>query len=99
MQDTIVRWSASKGVARVAERLPATFSEQVLEMVMNLFSVHFIAAATLYDLPAVAESTWHGACLACAEMARRGLVPSNKLPDLLGWMSKVCLFPGIGDCD
>ena len=85
----MVRWSASKGVARIAERLPATFAEQVLETVMNLFSIHSAATASLYDLPSIAESTWHGACLACAEMARRGLVSRNQLPELLDWSSKV----------
>ncbi|KIL67806.1 hypothetical protein M378DRAFT_191353 [Amanita muscaria Koide BX008] len=91
-KDTVVRWSASKGVARIAERLPATFVEQVLETVMNLFSIHSAAVASLYDLPSIAESTWHGACLACAEMARRGLVSHNQLPELLDWLSKALYF-------
>ena len=43
----------------------------------------------MYDLPAIAESTWHGACLASAEMARRGLVPAGQLTDLIEWLSKV----------
>ncbi|KAG6814258.1 hypothetical protein H0H92_015373 [Tricholoma furcatifolium] len=72
-KDTIVRWSAAKGIARISERLPLFFSDQILETILGLFSIHSIAAANLYDLPAIAESTWHGACLACAEMSRRGL--------------------------
>ncbi|KAF8631788.1 hypothetical protein AX17_005003 [Amanita inopinata Kibby_2008] len=91
-KDTIVRWSAAKGVARVAERLPRAFADQVLEMVMSLFGIHSVTAATMYDLPAVAESTWHGACLASAEMARRGLVARSKLPELLDWLSKALYF-------
>jgi hypothetical protein len=76
-------------VARIAERLPAAFMEQVLETVMNLFSIHSVAVASMYDLPAIAESTWHGASLACAEMARRGLVSKGRLPELIEWLSKV----------
>ncbi|KAA1469978.1 TBCD protein [Dentipellis sp. KUC8613] len=91
-KDTIVRWSAAKGVASVAERLPADFDEQVLETVMGLFSIHSIAVASLYDMPTVAESTWHGASLACAEMARRGLVRDDKLKELIDWMSKALYF-------
>lgn len=91
-KDTVVRWSAAKGVARIAERLPTDFTDQVLGTVMGLFSIHSIAAASLYDLPAIAECTWHGACLACAEMARRGLVTPKRLPELLDWLSKVVSF-------
>lgn len=56
---------------------------------MGLFSIHSVAAASIYDLPAIAECTWHGSSLACAEMARRGLISSEKLPELLNWLSKV----------
>ncbi|KAG6850743.1 hypothetical protein H0H93_009366 [Arthromyces matolae] len=91
-KDTIVRWSAAKGVARISERLPTDFSDQIMETILNLFSVHSIAAASLYDLPAIAESTWHGACLACAEMTRRGLVAQARLPALIEWLSKALYF-------
>lgn len=91
-KDTIVRWSAAKGVARIAERLPRDFASQILDTVMDMFSIHSVAAATLYDLPAIAESTWHGAALACAEIARRGLVTSDQLPTLIEWISKALYF-------
>ncbi len=89
MQDTIVRYSAAKAVARISERLPSDFSEQVLDNVIQLFSIHSMAAASLYDMPAIAESTWHGTSLACAEMARRALVPDDRLGELIDWMRKV----------
>ena len=89
-KDTIVRYSAAKGIARISERLPADFAEQVLEQVLHLFTIHSIAVASLYDMPSVAEGTWHGACLACAEMARRGLIPDERLAELVGWLNKVC---------
>ena len=88
-QDTIVRWSAAKGTARIASRLPSSFADQVLDTIIKLFSIHSLAAANIYDLPAIAESTWHGACLALAEMARRGLVSEDKLLEVMGWLSKV----------
>ena len=76
-------------MARIAERLPNDFANQVLETVLGLFEIHSISAATLYDLPAIAEGTWHGACLACAEMARRSLIEPQYLPKLIEWLSKV----------
>ncbi|KAH7885271.1 tubulin folding cofactor D C terminal-domain-containing protein [Phlebopus sp. FC_14] len=87
-RDTIVRWSAAKGVGRLSERLPADFAAQVLETILDLFSIHTIAGASVYDMPSIAEATWHGACLASAEMARRALVPPVLLPRLLEWLSK-----------
>ncbi|KAH7912534.1 ARM repeat-containing protein [Hygrophoropsis aurantiaca] len=91
-RDTVVRWSAAKGIARLAERLPIDFSNQVLETILGLFSIHSIAGATVYDMPSIAEATWHGACLASAEMARRGLVLRESLAELLDWLSKALYF-------
>ncbi|KAG1772386.1 TBCD protein [Suillus occidentalis] len=87
-KDTVVRWSAAKGIARLSERLPSDFSSQVLETILGLFSIHSVAGASVYDTPAIAEATWHGASLASAEMARRGLVQTSALGSLLGWLSK-----------
>ncbi|PIL22540.1 hypothetical protein GSI_15229 [Ganoderma sinense ZZ0214-1] len=91
-KDTVVRYSAAKGVARIAERLPADFAEQVLDQVLHLFSIHSAGIASIYDLPSIAEATWHGACLACAEMARRGLIPDERLSELVEWLYKALLF-------
>jgi hypothetical protein len=91
-KDTIVRWSASKSIARISERLPKDFVDQVVETIIGLFAIHSIAAASMYDMPAIAEGTWHGACFALAEMARRGLVAESKLSGLLQWLSKVFML-------
>jgi hypothetical protein len=76
-------------VARIAERLPKDFAHQVLESILGLFDIHSAAAAAIYDLPAVAEGTWHGACLACAELARRSMIEAQYLPKLIDCVSKV----------
>ncbi|GAW05740.1 TBCD protein [Lentinula edodes] len=91
-KDTLVRWSAAKGVARIAERLSTDLADQVLETVLGHFAIHSVTAASLYDVPAIAEATWHGACLACAEMTRRGIVPPERLEKLVGWLSKALYF-------
>jgi hypothetical protein len=88
-QDTVVRWSAAKGVARISERLPREFTRQVVDTVIGLFSIHTIVIASIYDMPSIAESTWHGACLSCAELLRRGLIPHDRLADVIDWMIKV----------
>jgi tubulin-specific chaperone D len=68
--------------------------EQVSETIMGLFDIHSIAVARIYDMPTIAESTWHGACLACAEIARRGLVSDNQMSTLVDWLSKVIYYKG-----
>ena len=92
MEDTIVRWSAAKGMARISERLPGDLAVQVLDTLFGLFSIHSTAETALSDLPEVAEGTWHGACLACAEMARRGVIAPDRLSEFIEWSSKVWVY-------
>ena len=56
----LCRWSAAKGVGRITNRLPKTLADEVLDSLMDIF--------TLRDnMPA-----WHGGCLALAELGRSG---------------------------
>ncbi len=72
-KDTVVRWSASKGVGRLTERLPQNFAQEVVDSVIALFSDRtFQNAAGEWDISCVSDQCWHGACLAVAELARRG---------------------------
>ena len=61
-QDTIVRWSAAKGIGRVVARLEKPEGDDVLNAVLDLFD--------LYE----DSNGWHGGCLALAELSRRGLL-------------------------
>lgn len=38
MQDTVVRWSAAKGIGRITSHLTSALSEEVLSSVSELFS-------------------------------------------------------------
>ncbi|CAJ1420847.1 unnamed protein product [Effrenium voratum] len=66
--DTVVRWAAAKGVGRITNRLSRDFADQVLESLLDrCFSFR------------ETDKSWHGGCLALAELTRRGLL----LPDRL----------------
>ncbi|XP_022155729.1 tubulin-folding cofactor D [Momordica charantia] len=69
--DTVVRWSAAKGLGRVTSRLTSALSEEVLSSVLELFS------------PGEGDGSWHGGCLALAELARRGLLLPYSLPQVV----------------
>ncbi|MED6193962.1 hypothetical protein PIB30_024141 [Stylosanthes scabra] len=75
--DTIVRWSAAKGIGRITSRLTSSLSEEVLSSVLELFS------------PGEGDGSWHGGCLALAELARRGLLLPTSLPKVVPVVVKV----------
>ncbi len=72
-RDTIVRWSAAKGVGRLASKLQAEFVDQLLDSILE---------RNLSDV-STGEDAWHGGCLAVAELARRELIDSSRVDDLV----------------
>ncbi|KAJ8632216.1 hypothetical protein MRB53_025552 [Persea americana] len=69
--DTVVRWSAAKGIGRITTRLTAALSDDVLSSILELFSA------------GEGDGSWHGGCLAMAELARRGLLLPVSLPKVV----------------
>lgn len=76
--DTAVRWSAAKGVGRVASRLPKNLAEDVVRSIL----------ASNFD-EVSGHAAWHGGCLAIAELARRGYLTVDLLPDVIEVLKKV----------
>nr|XP_043618972.1 tubulin-folding cofactor D [Erigeron canadensis] len=74
--DTVVRWSAAKGIGRITSRLTYALAEEVLLSVLELFS------------PGEGDGSWHGGCLALAELARRGLLLPVSLPKVVPFVIK-----------
>nr|XP_008102511.1 PREDICTED: tubulin-specific chaperone D [Anolis carolinensis] len=66
-KDTIVRWSAAKGIGRLTGRLPKELADDVVGSVLECFSFQ------------ETDSAWHGGCLALAELGRRGLLLPSRL--------------------
>ena len=65
--DTIVRWSAAKGIGRVTMRLPLVLADDVVTATLELCD------------PLEGDGAWHGGCLALAELAQRGLLLPARL--------------------
>ncbi|KAG2190201.1 hypothetical protein INT46_006400 [Mucor plumbeus] len=92
-KDTIVRWSAAKGIGRITQRLPQELAEDVVGSILELFQENtFLNKSNRLDLSAVSDHTWHGASLAVAELARRGLLLPNRLKETIPWILKGLKF-------
>ncbi|PWN18835.1 ARM repeat-containing protein [Microstroma glucosiphilum] len=92
-KDTLVRYSSAKGLARICERLPGFFIDQVAEAVTDLFQINVLTLNDgSQDYSAVSEFTWQGACLGLAEMGRRGLLSEATLGEQLEWVKKSLFF-------
>ncbi|KAJ2081857.1 hypothetical protein H4R24_002014 [Coemansia sp. RSA 988] len=86
-KDTIVRWSASKGVGRITERLPVALAREIVTAVANVLKEETIVDNRgLIDVSMTAEFSWHGALLCLAELSRRGLLYPQHLRDIIPWV-------------
>lgn len=72
---TVVRWSAAKGIGRITERLPSICGEDVVDAILLNFE------------DPDNDRCWHGACLALAELARRGLLLPTSLADVVPYIT------------
>ncbi|XP_055916706.1 tubulin-specific chaperone D [Eupeodes corollae] len=66
-----IRWSAAKGIGRVTNRLSRTLADEVIGSVVDILN------------PLEPHEAWHGACLALAELAKRGLLLPYRLKELV----------------
>ncbi|KAM4691322.1 tubulin-specific chaperone D [Rhinophrynus dorsalis] len=79
-KDTIVRWSAAKGIGRLTGRLPKDLADDVVGSVLDCFSFQ------------ETNNAWHGGCLALAELGRRGLLLPSRLPDVVPVILKALVY-------
>ncbi|XP_037666539.1 tubulin-specific chaperone D isoform X2 [Choloepus didactylus] len=79
-RDTIVRWSAAKGIGRMAGRLPKELADDVVGSVLDCFSFQ------------ETNDAWHGGCLALAELGRRGLLLPSRLTDVVAVILKALTY-------
>ncbi|KAK4314199.1 hypothetical protein Pmani_014498 [Petrolisthes manimaculis] len=86
-KDTVVRWSAAKGVGRVTARLPHQFGDEVVGAILELFTGR------------ESDKAWHGGCLALAELARRGLLLPERLSEVTPVVEQALVYDELrGQC-
>ena len=74
--ETVIRWSAAKGIGRVTGRLPKGLADEVVDSLLQLLSLK------------ESDSAWHGGCLSLAELARRGLLLPKRLDPVVNVVLK-----------
>ncbi|XP_047614362.1 tubulin-specific chaperone D isoform X2 [Phacochoerus africanus] len=79
-KDTVVRWSAAKGIGRMAGRLPRELADDVAGSLLDCFSFQ------------ETDGAWHGGCLALAELGRRGLLLPSRLSDVVPVILKALTY-------
>jgi hypothetical protein len=79
-KDSVVRWSAAKGIGRISMRLSKALVDDVVMAIIELFS------------ETNADSNWHGGCLALAELSRRGLLLPERLVDVMPIVQKALQY-------
>ncbi|XP_043956093.1 tubulin-specific chaperone D [Gambusia affinis] len=79
-KETVVRWSAAKGIGRVTGRLPKELADDVVGSVLDCFSFQ------------ETDNAWHGGCLALAELGRRGLLLPSRLTDVVPLIMKALTY-------
>ena len=80
--DTVVRWSCAKGIGRVTMALSSADADDVVCGVLDVFE-----RSAAND-----DAAWHGACLAVAELARRGLLLPGRLSAAMPWTLRALHF-------
>lgn len=86
-----MRWSAAKGIGRITQRLAEEPASDVIQCVLDLYQDNTLVhpSTGALDMSAVSDSTWHGASLAIAELARRGLLLPERLTEAMPWVIRV----------
>lgn len=82
-KETIVRWSAAKGLGRILSKIHEDSRAEIIELLVSAFH-----DSTSYE----ACYKWHGICLSFAEIGRRGIIPDTQLEKVLECVEMVLTF-------
>ncbi|NXF81871.1 TBCD protein, partial [Sclerurus mexicanus] len=90
-KDTIVRWSAAKGIGRITGRLPKELADDVIGSLLDCFRSVLTKLCSALSFQET-DNAWHGGCLALAELGRRGLLLPSRISDVVPVMLKALTY-------
>lgn len=83
---SMVRWCSAKGIGRITNRLPKSLGDEVVGTVIEMMS------------PLEQHEAWHGACLAIAELAKRGLLLPYRLNAMTPLLLQALVYDEMKGC-
>ena len=78
-KDTIIRWTAAKGIGRITQRLDLELANDIVNEIIDTF-LH------------AGENEWHGGLMALGELSRRGLLLPENLSRIIHILKKGLIF-------
>jgi hypothetical protein len=93
--DTAVRWTAAKGIGRIADRLSFEFADAIVEQLMGIVQQDAIlddCGAIDCDISLCSDGSWQGCMLTLAELIRRGLLLPNRFAQAIPWVVRALKF-------
>ena len=93
LQDSRVRWTASKALARISSRLPVPFIDEIVSAILALYAENVVRiSAPDEDFSLVSASSWHGATLCLASFLRDTLLSLEQVGEGLPWILRGLTF-------
>ncbi|NWX24719.1 TBCD protein, partial [Aegotheles bennettii] len=90
-KDTVVRWSAAKGIGRITGRLPKELADDVIGSLLDCFRLVLTKLSSRISFQET-DNAWHGGCLALAELGRRGLLLPSRISDVVPVILKALTY-------
>ncbi|KAJ3251477.1 hypothetical protein HK103_002381 [Boothiomyces macroporosus] len=93
--DTIVRWTAAKGIGRICNRIPKEMADEVISSILEMMQEDVYVEdrdIKRSNISSASDAVWQGCCLSLAELSRRGLLLPERLLEVVPWVLRALMF-------
>ncbi|KAJ3268808.1 hypothetical protein HDV01_002186 [Terramyces sp. JEL0728] len=93
--DTIVRWTAAKGIGRICNRIPKDMADEVISSILEMMQEDvYVEDGDIKrsNVSSANDAVWQGCCLSLAELSRRGLLLPERLLEVVPWILRALMF-------